>query len=361
MAQPTDKRCPVPLCVVSELLLADQDMGERVFAVETTKALKRATPTLALACTSSDEAHPVADVALRCGRSFLSLKLLRELRAARPGAIIYIPRASLTAATFARAIVLRSLSGAAVTMTALQPYPISRTTRLLARAARLRALAVSPGMVETVAAGLPGVAVEALPLAVDQQRFSPADEGRRRALRLERGISEDDRVYLHVGHLKESRGVQVLGRLASEPGSVAVMIASTATRLEEALARTLRASGVRVETGYIDRIEDWYRCADCYVFPVRAADGCIDAPASVLEAMATDLPVVATRFGALGRLFSAREGFAFADDEEALLAAAGALALCDRPRTREMLSGMTWDAVASRLAALAGVVGDGQS
>jgi len=50
------------------------------------------------------------------------------------------------------------------------------------------------------------------------------------------------------------------------------------------------------------------------VFPVEDALGCIDMPLSILEAMACNLPVITTRFGAFPRLFAEGDGFRYVEN-----------------------------------------------
>ncbi len=68
------------------------------------------------------------------------------------------------------------------------------------------------------------------------------------------------------------------------------------------MADELRRAGVLLITHYLPEIVELYQAADAYVFPVPpnpADPSAIDLPLSVLEAAACNLPILATRFGAL--------------------------------------------------------------
>ena len=56
--------------------------------------------------------------------------------------------------------------------------------------------------------------------------------------------------------------------------------------------------------------------SDCYVFPTVHKKACIETPLSVLEAMACNLPIVSTRFGALPTIFNEGSGLFFTENVE---------------------------------------------
>jgi glycosyltransferase involved in cell wall biosynthesis len=110
--------------------------------------------------------------------------------------------------------------------------------------------------------------------------------------------------------------------------------------------------GVTVLDGYQAGVDELYRAVDCYVFPSAPAGwgSGIDVPLSVVEAMATDLPVVATRFGALPEMFDGAPGVRFVDGSDEI--ADAVQALIDRPDgagTRALVESFSWDAVVTRV------------
>ena len=65
-------------------------------------------------------------------------------------------------------------------------------------------------------------------------------------------------------------------------------------------------------------IEEVYALSDCYVFPTPPMNkiNSIEIPLSVLEAMACNLSVITTKFGALPKVFEEGDGLIFVDDGE---------------------------------------------
>jgi len=88
--------------------------------------------------------------------------------------------------------------------------------------------------------------------------------------------------------------------------------------------------------------------ADWYVFPVLKTDAAIETPLSVLEAMATNLPVLTTRFGSLPDTFQQDEDFIFIKSPEDIVVALkeGFAGNCNN---REKIQPFTWDAIADKL------------
>src|SRR5262249_13492498 len=108
------------------------------------------------------------------------------------------------------------------------------------------------------------------------------------------------------------------------------------------------AHGVVVIDGYVPDVEELYRLADCYVFPTVSPGSAVALPLSILEALASDLPVVSTAFGALSERFGAAPGLDLVENPafipDRVLAACGSGA-----RTRHLVEPHAWDALAERL------------
>lgn len=334
---------------VSEALSPPFDEGIKKASWHLLKALQASHQVLAL--TSRGSGIPDAGVErVRANRLLISASLMQKVRAFRPERVIYFPTACATLFSFVRARVLAAYARTQVAMVAFQPRAYTRLARLL-----IPLLRAGPVWVQGEATAAPlralGCDVRILPPAVDTETFAPADAERRRALREQYGLAEAQRVVLHVGHILPNRNVQTLAALQRtlQGEAQVVVVGSSAFGVDVALVQALKDAGVVVITKYVERIAELYQMADCYVFPVRSAQGSVEIPLSVLEAMACDLPVVSTPFGELPRLFPAGDGVRYISDDAAM-ADAVRLALAEGPaRTRARVLQYGWAAAAQLL------------
>jgi len=339
---------PREIMLVSDLLSGPPDMGERVYA----RSLARALRARGGSVLSVDGPADDADVSLTARRTLLSPSLFSATRRMRPHVVVFVQRSSLTPFGILRSWALGALSGATVVPLVLQPFVLTRVTRtLFTPFVPRRILVVSAEHAESLRGYFPGVHVDVVSAAVDSKRFRPASAEQRAALRRELGLPGDTPLVLHVGHMKSSRNLGLLGRLASRGDLRVVVVTSSSTASENEIEAQLAAAGVMVVSRFIPRIEDWYRAADLYVFPTRDPAGSIAAPASVLEALACGVPVVSTRFGALPSLLSDSEGvFYFDEDSEFEAAINRGLHAHVSPRPRYSRA---WDDVAAQVERLA--------
>ncbi|HKY32795.1 MAG TPA: glycosyltransferase [Candidatus Polarisedimenticolia bacterium] len=346
------------VCLVSEVLHPPFDEGIRIYAASLAQALGGLCDLLLLGERRAEVAgRPVHG--LLSNRWFLSTELAARLRSFRPQAMVYVPWTSLTSRTLVRAAVLRRYAPRArLGIVALQP----RRPDVLSRAAAAMGrpdvvVAAGPGA-EGQARRL-GLAVVRVPVGVDRDRFRPASEPVRAALRRRGGFSPQDVIVLHVGHMKASRNVQALAPMARLEGVRCLLVTSTSTRGDPVLAESLRAAGVAVVVRHQDRMELVYQMSDVYLFPVRSALDAMEVPLSVLEAAACGLPIVSTRFGGLQDVFGRDEGVVWADGAEEMLEAVRTLAAARRagPLRAPRAEALGWDRVAARV--LEAVLGPG--
>jgi len=291
------------VAVICEVMYPPLDEGIRIYAASLAKALAARHEALLVSEKDADLGGLEVHGAL-ANRYFLSPRLAGLLQTFGPDAVIYVPWTSLTARTILRAWSLRRYARAArLGVLALQPRRADLLGRVLARRGVPDVvMAVGPGVERQARAlRLPCVRVGA---GVDTARFRPAAPEEREALRRRAGVEPGAFVVLHVGHMKASRGVEVIGEAARIPGVVCVMVCSGSTQAEAEMTGSLTGSGVRIVTGQQKRIEDLYRMADAYLFPVTSPLDAIEAPLSVLEAAACGLAIVATPFGALPELLA---------------------------------------------------------
>lgn len=187
------------------------------------------------------------------------------------------------------------------------------------------------------------------PNGVDTNRFKPVSVEEKHALRMKYDLPGDVFVVLHVGPIKRGRNLHVFTEL-QEHGCQSLILGSTTVDMEPGIYRELRQAGCIVWRRYFTHVQELYALADCYLFPTLKRGEAIELPLSVLEAMACNMPVISTPFGALERIFAPGDGLNFIrGPEEAVLAIEnvreGGLAI----RTREKVLAYSWDSVASRL------------
>lgn len=325
------------------------DQGERVFLRELAGRLAERAP--ALVYSTTRETSPlVRHVSMG---SLMSRQLAGEMWRHRPSGIVYIYPVTSVALLRGRLLKL-SARGARTVMVALATHRSGRITGILRRLFWPDLVLVT-SEAEKAALRSAGAPVQVLPAGVDMDRFRPAaGAAEKRRLRRNWGLPEERQIVLHVGHLVSARNLGVLARLAARPNLTPVVLISHVRDADsDRLRAELERAGVLVLEGYRPRVEELYRAADCYIFPSREWGGGIDLPLSVLEALASDLPVVCAPFGALPERFGDADGVRIASTDAEMIGSVEEM-LRLRPSTRHLVEGCSWDSVADRvLAALA--------
>ena len=183
---------------------------------------------------------------------------------------------------------------------------------------------------------------------VDLDRFKPARDDYKQYLRHKYGIHPNLPVVLHVGHIEAARNLSALIELSKNNIQV-VVVGSQYLGAKDKSTVQLYAAGFHVFLGYQPQIEEFYMLADCYVFPVIPGFS-ISMPLSILEGMACNLLIAATRFQGLESVFREGNGFRYFRTSEELLETVKELLGCDLiPETRKMVSQYSWRGVISQL------------
>lgn len=132
---------------------------------------------------------------------------------------------------------------------------------------------------------IPGVGLDAC-------RFRPRPE-RRDEYRKKLGADAKDYIFLSVGELNDNKNHKTIIRAFSEiaRAKARLFICGEGTKHEK-LQKLIDSLGLTdrvILWGYQTRIEEYYQCADCFLFPsIREGLGM-----AAIEAMACGLPVIA--------------------------------------------------------------------
>ena len=153
-----------------------------------------------------------------------------------------------------------------------------------------------------------------IPNGVDVNKFVPADIQKKNEIRKKYSFDESDFILLHIGPIKQGRNQKSLLRIPN----VKILIVASIAHSEQEARDELSKSHAIVWDKYFENIQELYVMSDVYVFPVFEKLNSIEIPLSVLEAMSCNLPVITTRYGALGRVLEEGDGLFFIEREEQL-------------------------------------------
>lgn len=150
--------------------------------------------------------------------------------------------------------------------------------------------------------------VEVIPNGVNLKRFRPArDDLEKNKIRKELGIPENARVLLAVGAVSPRKGsdllVEAWARVVAEHSNVHLLFVGPRKDLDHPglkqfhnkIETAIEQSGSPQQVhfaGLRDNVEDYLRASDILLLPSEREG----MPNSMLEAMATGLPVIITRF-----------------------------------------------------------------
>jgi glycosyltransferase involved in cell wall biosynthesis len=334
------------IAVVSENVSYPLDEGFKKASVAIAVALSGLGRTVTVFAPGAPDL-PVPTEPLPRNKLLAGSSFSRRLKDSKPDVILYIPEAAATPMSYVRAAHLRKQGGGTpVVLMSLQRRTYSALVRpFLKFLGPDLTLALSARTVAIMREA--GIRARRVPLGVDTATFRPPAQGEKEALRAKYRTG-DGKVLLHVGHISVRRNLELLKRVVVE-GWKLVIVSSTSTEHHPAIARELKDRSVVVIDRFIENIDEIFRLADAYVFPTFAEMGAIEIPLSVLEAMATNLPVVTTAFGGIPDLFSEGKGLYICSSEAELTEKAQAALTIGTASTRELALALTWDKVAATI------------
>jgi glycosyltransferase involved in cell wall biosynthesis len=215
-----------------------------------------------------------------------------------------------------------------------------------------------------IALGAPVDRMDVVPYGVDAARFAPDPSGRaarRRAI----GISDETPLVFTAGRLVRKKGFEYLiDAMAMMPDPAPALAIAGSGDLSDELQSRARAAGVAPRIRFLgnlaqDDVGRWFAAADVAVVPsIRDSAGNVDGlPNTVLEALASGTPLVATSAGGIGSVIEdGRTGLLVPErDPSALARTIGALLRDAELRARIGTQGRAmietrygWNAVALR-------------
>lgn len=185
---------------------------------------------------------------------------------------------------------------------------------------------------------------------VDTEKFKPATSAQKESLRKKFGVNNDQIIYLHLASLRKRRNVEALARVQTLGGGQVLVIGREGERPDRGVIERLRKSGCLVWIRHFDEIEELYKLSDYYIFPTYEPRACIEMPLSILEAMACNLPVISTRFGAIPEVFPNTSGLEYFENESEMIEKIMEKNLMGASvKTRDAVMLHSWNNVTNRL------------
>jgi len=333
---------------ISEALSAPFDEGIKNVAFSVHSHLKIKTDVLMVTKAGNNTAN-LDILKIGLNKLFLNNKLRKLIKNYSPDVILYFPEASLTFNSFVRAKVLKYMNRSTkIVILGAIPVEYSSLNRRIIRNYLRPDLLLLLGKFDEDFFLRHGLRFRILPPAVDNVKFCQATEEEKKRIRSKFNISINKTVVLHVGHVRTTRNVQCLSQIQKIDGIQVVIVGSTSTPTDGYLKDRLMREGVRVIDEFIPDIAKMYKMSDIYVFPVFNKIASIIMPLSVLEAMACNLPIITTRFGALEDNFKEDVGFRYFDRPEELVKLVKGIDRAEIHNNKKIES-FTWDKFTNEL------------
>lgn len=253
-------------------------------------------------------------------RDVYSRNFWKKIKCFRPDIIHYIHGPSIKSFVLAKIISIYS-KDSKVVMSAMRPVipylfrgfiPFFKPELILAQSIETRNMFNSHGC-----------KTKLLFCGVDTEKFKPVSKDVKKELRRKYGFDENQFIILHIGSIKEGRNIQLLKNIQNGENQI-LIVGSNSTGINSKIHKSLVESGCIVWSKYIKNVEEIYALSDCYIYPTvdrydflkRSIADSIETPLSVLEAMASNLPVITTKFGSLSIIFKEGDGLFFVKEND---------------------------------------------
>lgn len=182
-----------------------------------------------------------------------------------------------------------------------------------------------------------------IPNGVDLDKFKPVKPNL--PMELSNIIPSNKRLLLHVGHIKTSRGLDLLASLSNMQNWHIIIVGSSRYPAEQKMLDILNKAGCTVYQAFIEDLPGLYCYADAYIFPVSDPGGCIDIPLTVLEALACNRPVISTQFEALPRFISEGNGMFYINSKEDIINCLDQISNNGEAMTRQKVLDLSWNKI----------------
>jgi glycosyltransferase involved in cell wall biosynthesis len=288
------------MIIVSDCLTSRQDEGCLKIATVLASRMKETFPRTMII--TYDRTFNYSDKQLHLNKLMINKQLFNIL-GKTAGSVLYIPFASNTMASIIRVLVLSIFSGHSINVLFALKHQMNILSRLLLRIGKANVIALSNESFKYYRSFL-GKRAYYLRTGIDTKQFKTIDADQKKALRQKYKIPENERVILHVGHLKAGRNLEIFQHINEK---YFVLIVVSATTIQDPILRAEleQRPNTRIIDTYIDNIQEIYQLSDAYLFPVKEKENCIDIPLSVLEAASCNIPVITTPYGELKELVRA--------------------------------------------------------
>ncbi len=227
-----------------------------------------------------------------------SRSFYKKIRLYQPQTIVYVPASSSTLMSFIRLkLITLFYSKSKSIMISVQERRHNAFSKLLIKYLKPDEIIVLSAKEESYYKQL-NLKCSISPIGVDTDKFINVSAKTKIALRKKLKLPIDTKIVLHVGHINKGRNIQSIEQLQSL-NYLIVIVGSTMFNSDMKLKNELEGKGFVFVTKYLKNIEDYYKAADLYIFPVEETTSAIEFPLSVFEAMSCNIPVITTEFGGI--------------------------------------------------------------
>jgi glycosyltransferase involved in cell wall biosynthesis len=284
---------------------------------------------------------------------FKAMRVAQKKRATVMHGHWVVPGGVIAAAARPRLPLVVSLHGSDVFVAEKTPPARIAAARVFRRAGFVTACSADLAT-RAIALGAAPDRLAVVPYGVDTVRFAPSADARAR-LRRSTGLDAAAPVLFAAGRLVRKKGFEYLIDALTRLDPAVRLVLAGGGDLDGELRARAAAAGVAGRVRFLgdvsqDTVAAWLAAADVAAVPsVRDDSGNVDGlPNTVLEALASGTPVVATPAGGIGSVIDdGQNGLIVPEKDGSALADAIAALLSDRGRA-ERLGAAARDRVAAR-------------